>query len=318
MKKLINLLVIVFVVVIMVSLTACPPGKGDDDDGGQLAFELINGNTAYRVKKGTVKSGVVNIPAQHSSARSSAGAPDSLPVLEVGAPTDDEVTGAFYNTQITAVTIPEGVTSIYAVGFAYCPELTSVTLPESLEFMGWMAFALTPKLQSIIIPGNTKFDDGSGNHSGHFLESGIKSLILSEGITELSDLIFRSCHYLTDVTLPSTLKIINDHAFSGCGRLTNITLPEGLETIGEFAFAGLYGHYSGDNYNISAPLDSITIPASVTSVGRGAFWDGRPDWLNPKRLTIYIDGHANQESADAAWGEEWRLHSDATIIYRGQ
>jgi len=34
--------------------------------------------------------------------------------------------------------------------------------------------------------------------------------------------------------------------------------------------------------------------------------------------TINIQGHASQESADAAWGAGWRNGCGANIIYQGQ
>jgi hypothetical protein len=58
-----------------------------------------------------------------------------------------------------------------------------------------------------------------------------------------------------DLVLPSTIKSVGQRAFSH-HNYSSITLPEGLETIGGNAFEGT-----------SAPISSITIPSTVTSIG---------------------------------------------------
>lgn len=63
---------------------------------------------------------------------------------------------------------------------------------------------------------------------------------------------------LENVHLPSTLKRIEYNVFDECKQLKNIQLPEGLEYIGRQCF-----YKSG--------LESIVLPATVKSVGSGAF-----------------------------------------------
>jgi len=83
-----------------------------------LEFTAINNNKEYSVAKGTVKSGVVVIPASYNN----------LPVKAI-------FQGAFEGAQIFEVTIPASVITIGANAFANCLGLTSVTfgctLPQS-------------------------------------------------------------------------------------------------------------------------------------------------------------------------------------------
>jgi len=58
-------------------------------------------------------------------------------------------------------------------------------------------------------------------------------------------------------------------------------------------------------------MESITIPSSVKFIGSNAFYSWSPS------QTIYIQGHANKESADRAWGAAWRADCDARIVYGG-
>lgn len=64
----------------------------------------------------------------------------------------------------------------------------------------------------------------------------VKTLIVEEGITTISDYAFDGFRNTASVTLPSSLKSIGDYAFRSCVSLTEITFPEGLEEIGENAF----------------------------------------------------------------------------------
>ena len=56
------------------------------------------------------------------------------------------------------------------------------------------------------------------------------------GITETGSEEFAGSLYLTDVTLPSSLKKLGDYTFYGCGSLKNVKLNEGLQTLGTGCF----------------------------------------------------------------------------------
>lgn len=63
---------------------------------------------------------------------------------------------------------------------------------------------------------------------------------------------------IRDITLPSTLQIIEYGTFRGCTELCEIQLPEGLLAINDGAF-----YHTG--------LIRVDIPASVTHIGVWAF-----------------------------------------------
>lgn len=48
---------------------------------------------------------------------------------------------AFYETDLTEITIPEGVQSIYTYAFARCKNLLFVTLPHSIDFIDRAVFS---------------------------------------------------------------------------------------------------------------------------------------------------------------------------------
>ena len=89
--------------------------------------------------------------------------------------------------------------------------------------------------------------------------SGLTSLTLPSGVTEIGWGAFDGCKGLTSLTIPSSVTSIGKYAFYGCSGLTSLTLPSGVTEIGEEAFHGCSG------------LTSLTLPSGVTEIGFGAF-----------------------------------------------
>ncbi len=165
------------------------------------------------------------------------------------------------DTSVTgAVVIPEEidgytVTSIGDSAFAYCSDMTSLTLPEGILKIGSYAFLECEKMTSIYIP-DTVAEIGA---SAFYFCYALTSITIPEGITTIEDNTFSCCVALSSVTLPSTLTQIGEAAFFYCINLQTINLPEGLTSIGVEAF------YYDD------ALTSITIPSSVTNIDEQAF-----------------------------------------------
>ena len=86
------------------------------------------------------------------------------------------------NTEITALVIPDGVTSIGALAFYGCSGLTSVTIPNSVTSIGGSAFSGCSGLQSVYnnaenaftIPKNT-FDDATYSSATLYVPTGMKA-----------------------------------------------------------------------------------------------------------------------------------------------
>jgi hypothetical protein len=224
-----------------------------------LAYELINNNTAYRVKKGSVTSGEVIIPASYNG----------LPVTEIGHTNSGSSSffsseGAFNNTRITAVHIPASVTTIGTFAFYGCASLASVTIPAGVTSIGSGAFQGCTSLASITIPaGVTSINYAFAeciNLTGITVDSGNTNYTSESGIlynkTKTSIIAYPSAS--GNVTIPASVTSIGSYAFWGCS-ITSIAIPAGVTSIGGMAFQGC------------TSLTSINIPAGVTTIGSSAF-----------------------------------------------
>lgn len=111
---------------------------------------------------------------------------------------DADTIKAVLDRSITAVTIPEGTTTIGNHAFAYCGSLKSVSLPNSLTTIGANAFTYCEDLVLTSLP---------------------------ENITTIGGYAFSFCYSLATLTFKGTPTSIHKYAFSNCTDLTTINVP---------------------------------------------------------------------------------------------
>ena len=90
---------------------------------------------------------------------------------------------------------------------------------------------------------------------------GMTEVYIPECVTNIAPFAFYNCDNLESADVCSSSKrvtIIGDSAFSLCAKLKTLKLPKYLHSIGSYAFA-----YTA--------IESITLPAGVTSIGNQAF-----------------------------------------------
>ena len=148
----------------------------------------------------------------------------------------------------------------------------------SNDKIGYYAFAYCSGLTSLNLPdGITEI-----GKSAFMLCSGLTSLNLPAGITTIGFNAFYGCSGLTSLTLPADITSIDYGTFYGCSGLTSINLPSSVTKIGSWAFTDCNGLTSLNlpdgiteigsyAFRDCSGLTSLTLPAGITEIGMSAF-----------------------------------------------
>ena len=185
---------------------------------------------------------------------------------------------AFYSCyKITSVEIPNSVTSIYENAFSLCEGLVSINIPESVKTIGMEAFWGCKSLQEVTISeGITEIASSTFENctslekidlpqsvtkigTRAFISSGLKSIKIPEAVKEIGVGAFSNCVNLKEVHISEGITEITSSTFENCTSLEKIDLPQSITKIGEAAF-------------LRCPLKSISIPVSVTTIEKNAFY----------------------------------------------
>jgi len=125
----------------------------------------------------------------------------AVPSAYYGHPVTMLYDGLFYrHHEIKEVHLPDTITCIGSHVFDGCDQLTSLTLPE----------ALTDLMQY------------------SFTRSGIKSLLIPDGVTRIVPFACYQCEDLETVYLGRYVKRIDAYAFSECHSLKQVYMPYGV------------------------------------------------------------------------------------------
>ncbi len=75
-----------------------------------------------------------------------------------------------------------------------------------------------------------------GDNPAPWQDADVKSVVISDGVTEIGKYAFFGCTGLTSVTIGNSVTSIRSEAFEGCTGLTSITIPKSVTSIGVWAF----------------------------------------------------------------------------------
>lgn len=136
-----------------------------------------------------------------------------------------------YNGNSQTPAIPSDIVGIYDDVFAYS-DITSVTIPEGVKYINYGAFQQCTSLKNIMLPNSLVRINASA-----FKEcTSLSALSLGEGLKTVDREVFKGCVGLKKVALPSKLETLEYEAFADCSNLENVTFPNTLTTADESAF----------------------------------------------------------------------------------
>lgn len=117
----------------------------------------------------------------------------------------------------------------------------------------------TGSRQNVVIPSEIDGDPVKKIGMGAFENSSVKTVTVSEGITEIDETAFTYCMSLQTVSLPSTLTKIGNSAFSVCTSLRSVDIPDSVTNIEKYAFNGC------------SSLTSARLPSGISTIKEGTF-----------------------------------------------
>jgi hypothetical protein len=192
-------------------------------------------------------------------------------------------------TNVTSVTIPNGVTNIASFAFEDCAGLTNIDFPDGILSFGTNAFYYCTRLTNVTIPisatniGSAPFLGCSSLESisvdtGNSAYSSAAGVLFNKNQTRLLEF---PAGLSGSYTIPSSVTIVASSAFSRCTNLISVTIPNSVTNVeaGAFEGSGPRGvtiengvtEIWGAAFSEAASLATITIPDSVISIGSGAF-----------------------------------------------
>lgn len=199
-----------------------------------------------------------------------------IPGTVEGCPVTAVAANAFSgNTALSAVTIPESLTTFGAGAFNGCTGLKAVyisnltawvtsTFQKADGVSAWLSNPLYyaknlylngQLITELVIPeGVTKVSSDAFRNAVN-----IKSIVVPEGVTELGERTFMGMSNLVSVQLPDSLKSISGQAFRDCAKLPELSIPESVTSIGGTAFNGCKS------------LTELRLPSGITAISSYMF-----------------------------------------------
>lgn len=165
--------------------------------------------------------------------------------------------GAFINSLITDIQIPDTIERIEAQAFYGCFNLTDINFPGSLEYIGKLAFNCCGLTKLYIDAPELMIYPSAFEYNRKLEEIYINSDTIGEKA-------FLFCTSLKKATFGNDVRAIRPDAFMGCTSLENVSLGSSVKSVGTRAF----GDYKlGTVSNDPCGLRTIIIPPTVEIIG---------------------------------------------------
>lgn len=192
-------------------------------------------------------------------------------------------------SDLTSVTVPDGVTRIEDMAFSGCRNLVEVNLPNSVIEIGKLAFEYCG-FKNFIFPNSLKTIERDAFAMCEQLEE----IYLPDSLSELGMFAFQRCRGLGKINLSSSLTEINGGTFCQAGYNSGIDtlaispsvrrINDGLEGEYDFEPAGAFRYINVKSVIMPADLEyigtfsfegssveNLTLPSNVREIKKFAF-----------------------------------------------
>lgn len=197
--------------------------------------------------------------------------------------------------QVHYVTVDENIVTIDEHAFEGCQNLRGIDLPEGLKSIGFLSFGGCWYLSEIFFPSTLETIADEAFECC----SNLPVVHISDAVTSIGERAFYACWSMDTLSIGRSVSYIGPSAFESCFKIISLkvnpdnttfdsrddcnaiietatnkliagclrtVIPESVTAIGDDAFNLLYSSTSNEYRPVS-----MTIPASVVSIGRNAF-----------------------------------------------
>ena len=196
-------------------------------------------------------------------------------------------------SNLKEIVLPDSLEYIGDFAFSYCNQLTEIVLPNSVRYLGRGAFSGDSRLkQATVGDGITEIP-----YHAFYNCMALSRVYLGDNVQSIGDQAFFMCYKMDSLYLSQSLSSIGVNAFAVCQQLKHVfisdlaawcgvrikdvygsplyassgklylngdeliecKIPDGVAIVNDYVFAGC------------TSIKCLMLPATVTSIGRGAF-----------------------------------------------
>ncbi len=172
---------------------------------------------------------------------------------------------AFYQCYDLVYVSCNGVCNIDEYAFAFCRSLYDINISSAKSVAKGALYACTALNSITLTLGEGDyigriFDAASADYNDELVPDTLRRVTVAEGCTKIPDKAFYSCRYITEINLPESLEAIGVRSFYACRSLGAVAIPDKVKTIGDDAYFGC------DN------ISALKLGASLEVIGMQAFY----------------------------------------------
>lgn len=174
---------------------------------------------------------------------------------------------AFQESGLKKVVLPEGLMEIKQAAFSKCLSLKQVSIPSSVSSIGAGVFSGCENLKKVAVNKENMTYQSIGQviytRDGTVLVDGgaaSNTLKIEDGVETIGKCALESNKKLTELIMPSSVKLVKEGAFLSCIKLKKVVIGNKVTKLGASSFAKC------------SALKKITIPNGVKRIEKNAFY----------------------------------------------